>query len=142
MLFRSFCDGILIAQAYSPELNTPANRAFLAAFQQSKAGAGGARTGSQPTPPQLTAQAYTALQVVGEALRRLNQRLPLRTTPLPELRKALNAEILAGRYDTPLGEIRFRGDGEVIQRDFFVARMRMEPGGRSGRFELLPGPSP
>ena len=133
---QRFCDGILIAQAYSPELDTPANRAFLAAFRRDRAASGG--DASQATPPQLTAQAYTALQVVGEALRRLNQRLPLRSTPLAELRRALNAEILAGRYDTPLGEIRFTAEGEVIQRDFFVARVRMNPDGRSGRFELLP----
>lgn len=130
---QRFCDGILIAQAYSAELATPANRAFVEAFRRSRPGGP-----ADATPPQLTAQAYTALQVVGEALRRLNQRQPLRSLPLPELRRALNAEILAGRYDTPLGEIRFTAEGEVIQRDFFVARVRMAADGRSGRFELLP----
>jgi len=122
------CDGVLIAQAYSPELATPANQAFLRAFR--------ARAGS--VPPQLTAQAYTALQVVGEALRRLDRRQPLAGLSRIEARRALNAEILAGRYDTPLGEIRFTAEGEVIQKDFFVAQVRMDPGGRSGRFALLP----
>ena len=122
------CDGVLIAQAYSPELATPANQAFLRAFR--------ARAGS--VPPQLTAQAYTALQVVGEALRRLDRRQPLAGLSRAEARRALNAEILSGRYDTPLGEIRFTPEGEVIQKDFFVAQVRMDPGGRSGRFALLP----
>ena len=53
---QKYCDGLLIAQAYSPELNTPANRAFVRAFAANQA-----RSGSGPTiPPQLTAQAYTA----------------------------------------------------------------------------------
>ena len=124
------CDGILIAQAYSPELATPANRAFVQAFQ--------AAQGAGRIPPQLTAQAYTALQVVSEALRRVDRQRPLATTPLTEARRALNAAILSGRYDTPLGEIRFTPEGEVIQKNFYVARVRMDPDGRSGRFQLLP----
>jgi branched-chain amino acid transport system substrate-binding protein len=47
-------------------------------------------------------------------------------------------EILGGTYQTPLGEIRFTPEGEVIQKSFYVAQVRMNPGGRSGRFELLP----
>ena len=46
-------------------------------------------------------------------------------------------EILAGTYATPLGEIRFTTEGEVIQRQFSVAQVRMDPGGRHGRFALL-----
>ncbi len=124
------CDGILIAQAYSPQLPTAANQALLRAFR--------AAQGAGSNPPQLTAQAYTALQVVAEALRRVDRRRPLASTPLAEARRALNAEILAGRYSTPLGEIRFTPEGEVIQSAFFVARVRMEADGRHGRFELLP----
>jgi branched-chain amino acid transport system substrate-binding protein len=124
------CDGILIAQAYSPELATAANRAFVAAFQ--------AVQGSGQTPPQLTAQAYTALQVVGEALRRVDSSRPLSRTPLAEARRELNRAILAGTYATPLGEIRFTSEGEVIQQQFYVAQVRMNPDGRSGRFQLLP----
>jgi len=127
---QRWCDGILIAQAYSPELDTPANRAFVAAFRKVQGGAA--------IPPQLTAQAYTALQVVSEALRRVARERPLASLPLVEARKALNTAILSGIYQTPLGEIRFDPDGEVIQKNFFVARVRMDPGGRSGRFELLP----
>jgi branched-chain amino acid transport system substrate-binding protein len=46
-------------------------------------------------------------------------------------------EILAGTYQTPLGEIRFSPEGEVVQTNFFVAQVRMNPSG-GGRFALLP----
>jgi branched-chain amino acid transport system substrate-binding protein len=84
------------------------------------------------------AQAYTALQVIGDALRRLDQKQPLKTLNIAKARTALMAEILRGTYQTPLGEIRFNKEGEVIQKDFFVAQVRMDPGGKSGRFALLP----
>ncbi len=126
---QGYCDGILIAQAYSPELDTPVNRDFVALYQKAKGGA---------IPPQLTAQAFTAYQVVAEALQRLNQRQPLAQLSLGEARKALMAELLGGQYDTPLGEISFSPDGEVVQQRFHVAQVRMQPDGRSGRFLLLP----
>jgi branched-chain amino acid transport system substrate-binding protein len=131
---QKYCDGLLIAQAYSPELATPANRTFVQAF--SKAQAAG---GKGPLiPPQLTAQAYTALQVVAEALQRLDRRQSLKGLTVAAARTALMDEILGGTYQTPLGEIRFTPDGEVVQKSFYVAQVRMNPGGRSGRFELLP----
>jgi len=131
---QKYCDGLLIAQAYSPELDTPANRAFVRAFAANQA-----RSGSGPTiPPQLTAQAYTALQVVGEALQRLNRSTPLHTLTVAQARKALMDAILAGTYQTPLGDIHFTPEGEVVQTNFFVAQVRMNPDGRSGRFALLP----
>jgi branched-chain amino acid transport system substrate-binding protein len=131
---QKYCDGLLIAQAYSPELNTPANRAFVSAFAANQV-----RSGRGPTiPPQLTAQAYTALQVVGEALQRLNAERPLNTLTVAQARRALMDAILAGTYQTPLGDIRFTPDGEVVQNNFFVAQVRMNPDGRSGRFALLP----
>jgi branched-chain amino acid transport system substrate-binding protein len=128
---QRFCDGILIAQAYSPELPTPANRAFLQAFQANQGGA-------KAIPPQLTAQAFTALQVVGDALKRLDTTTPLNTLTVAKARTALMAEILKGRYQTPLGDISFTPSGEVVQKKFFVAQVRMNPDGQSGRFALLP----
>jgi branched-chain amino acid transport system substrate-binding protein len=125
---QKYCDGVLIAQAYSPELDTPANAAFLKAFKAAKGGA---------IPPQLTAQAYTALQVIGDALERLDRRRPLAGATVAAARRELMGEILSGTYATPLGEIRFTPEGEVIQSQFFVAQVRMDPGGRSGRFALL-----
>ena len=93
-------------------------------------------------PPQVTAQAYSAYQVVHEALASLKGSLPKGTTlsslPLPELRQRLLKTLLAGTYQTPLGELRFSPEGEVLQRDFSVARVSMAADGRSGRFVLLP----
>jgi branched-chain amino acid transport system substrate-binding protein len=62
----------------------------------------------------------------------------LTSLPLSELRQRLLKTLLAGTYQTPLGELRFSPDGEVLQRDFSVARVSMDPNGRSGRFVLLP----
>ena len=131
---QKYCDGILIAQAYSPELATPANQRFTAAFAAAQA----RNPKVSPIPPQLTAQAYTAMQVIGEALARLDRKQPLKGLKVSQARRALMAEILAGTYQTPLGEIRFTPEGEVIQKNFFVAKVRMNPDGKSGRFTLLP----
>ena len=128
---QRYCDGILIAQAYSPELATPANRAFLKAFQANQGG-------GMAIPPQLTAQAFTALQVVGEALKRLDAKTPLTSLTVAQARTALMDEILKGHYQTPLGDISFTPEGEVVQKQFFVAQVKMNPDGRAGRFALLP----
>ncbi|MEB3238771.1 MAG: ABC transporter substrate-binding protein, partial [Cyanobacteriota bacterium] len=128
-LCRRACDGLLIAQAYSPELDTASNRAFVERYRAARGGT---------LPPQLTAQAFAAYQVVAEALGRLQARGPLVGRPLAEVRRELNNEILAGRYDTPLGPIRFTPEGEVIQDRFYVAQVKMAPDGRTGRFALLP----
>jgi branched-chain amino acid transport system substrate-binding protein len=125
---QRYCDGILIAQAYSPELDSALNRSFLRLYREAKGGA---------IPPQLTAQAFTAYQVVFEALQRLDARRPLSGLTLREARQALMKELLSGRYDTPLGPIGFTPEGEVVQQQFHVAQVRMEPGGRNGRFALL-----
>ena len=130
---QRFCDGLLIAQAYSPEMATPVNRAFVAAYAKARGGA---------VPPQFSAQAYAAYQVLAETLRSLQASMPkgssLTALPRPELRRRLNTALLRGRFETPLGQIRFSPEGEVIQNDFHVARVRMNPDGRSGRFQLLP----
>ena len=101
----------------------------MARFKAQQAGA---------VPPQLTAQAYAAYQVIAEATERLNKRQPLEAKPLREVRILLNEEILRGTYNTPLGKISFSPEGEVIQESFFVAQVRMNPDGRSGKFTLLP----
>lgn len=125
---QRWCDGILIAQAYSPELDTPINRTFRNLLR-----------GSSPdrSPSQITAQAFTAYQVLFEAVQRLQRRGGLENVNLGQARKALMEELLAGQYDTPLGPIRFTPDGELVQGQFYVAQVRMDPGGRSGRFALV-----
>jgi branched-chain amino acid transport system substrate-binding protein len=130
---QRYCDGLLIAQAYSPEAVTPINRSFVAAYTKARGGA---------VPPQFSAQAFSAYQVVAEALRNLQASQPagsnLAALPRPELRRRLNEVLLRGVYQTPLGELRFTAEGEVIQKQFYVAQVRMNPDGRSGRFQLLP----
>ncbi|MFM7732511.1 MAG: ABC transporter substrate-binding protein, partial [Cyanobium sp.] len=125
---QRFCDGILIAQAYSPELDTPVNRTFQRLYQRASPG---------PPPSQITAQAFTAYQVLFEAVQRLQRRGGLDDVRLGQARKALMDELLGGRYDTPLGPIHFTPEGEVVQGRFYVAQVRMDPGGRSGRFALV-----
>jgi branched-chain amino acid transport system substrate-binding protein len=100
------------------------------------------RQGPSAVPPQVTAQAYAGYQVMQEALARVGAGLPkgskLSTVPLKQLRRQLMASLQSGTYQTPLGEIRFSPEGEVIQKTFSVARVSMNTDGRTGRFVLLP----
>ncbi|MBW0179507.1 MAG: ABC transporter substrate-binding protein [Vulcanococcus sp.] len=125
---QRWCDGVLIAQAYSPELNTPVNLAFRRLFAEANQGR---------TPGQIAAQAWTAYQVVFEAIQRVQKRGGFEGLTLGEARQQLMKELLSGRYDTPLGPIRFRPDGEVVQGRFYVAKVRMDSTGRNGRFTLV-----
>ena len=130
---QRYCDGLLIAQAYSPETTTPINRRLLALYRKRQGNA---------VPPQFAAQAFTAYQVLHEALQTLQRRQPkgqpLGALSLQELRRRLNATMLGGTYQTPLGELRFSPEGEVIQKNFYVAQVTMAADGRNGRFQLLP----
>jgi branched-chain amino acid transport system substrate-binding protein len=45
--------------------------------------------------------------------------------------------MLAGKYETPLGEIAFTPEGEIIQKEFYVAQIKMETGGSNGKFAFL-----
>ena len=125
---QRWCNGVLIAQAYSPDLDTAINRSFRRLFSEANGGR---------TPGQITAQAWTAYQVLFEALQRLQQRGDLEGISLGETRRRLMQELLAGRYDTPLGPIHFRPDGEVVQGRFYVAEVQMDASGRDGRFRLV-----
>ena len=125
---QRWCDGILIAQAYSPELNTPINRRFQQLFGQAH--------GDRP-PPQITAQAFAAYQVLFEAIQRLQRKGGLTGVTLGQARANLMSELLSGTYATPLGPIGFSPEGEVRQDRFYVAEVRMAPGGRDGRFALV-----
>lgn len=121
------CDGVLIAQAYSPELESELNQVFREAY----------RAQNQQDPPQFTAQAFTGVQVFVEALQRLNEESPLGDMSLSELRTQLMEEILAGTYDTVLGKISFTPEGELVQEKFYVAEIEMDEGGEQGRFAFL-----
>jgi len=124
---KALCDGILIAQAYSPELSNEVNAAFRQAYVAQ----------NKKEPPQFSAQAFTGVQVFVEALKSLDNKTKLNTLSLEQLRTQLNREILAGKYSTPLGEISFTPEGEIIQKDFYVAQIKMEPDGNNGKFNFL-----
>jgi branched-chain amino acid transport system substrate-binding protein len=121
------CEDIIIAQAYNPGLDNPINQAFREAYKAQK----------NAEPPQFAAQAFAGVQVFVEALTTLDRQTPLKDLSLEELRTQLNQQILAGSYETPLGKIAFDPDGEIRQEQFFVARIKMEPDGKTGRFEFL-----
>ena len=80
--------------------------------------------------------------MIHQALQALQATLPKGTTlaslPLQDLRQRLNRQILSGTYATPLGEIGFTPNGEIRQNNFYVAQVKMNPDGRTGRFRLLP----
>jgi branched-chain amino acid transport system substrate-binding protein len=121
---KKLCDGIYIAQAYSPEVDNPINRAFRSAYEAQ----------NQTPPPQFSAQAFTAVQVIVEALRRIENPQSL---PLPELRQKLNDTILSQTYITPLGKISFTPEGEIIQAKFYVAQIVMAENGEQGKFQFI-----
>ncbi len=124
---KALCDGIIIAQAYSPEALGEINAVFRDAYRSQK----------KKEPPQFSAQAFTGVQVFVEALKALDKKTKLSTLSLEQLRTQLNQQILAGKYNTPLGEIAFTPEGEVIQSQFYIAQIKMEVDGNNGRFIFL-----
>jgi branched-chain amino acid transport system substrate-binding protein len=124
---QALCDGVIIAQAYSYQADSEINKAFVEAYtaKQSK------------NPPQFSAQAFAGIQVFVDALIRLDKIAPLNSLSLAQQRALLNAFILTGKYDTPLGTITFTREGEIIQEQFYVARIKMAEDGTSGVFEFI-----
>ncbi|MEH1965644.1 ABC transporter substrate-binding protein [Nostoc sp.] len=124
---RALCDGIIVAQAYSPmyasEINTAFRKAYLEQYHRE--------------PPQVSAQAFAALQVYVEALQSLDKKSNLNKLRLPQLRTELNKELLTKKFQTPLGEIAFTPVGDVIQKEFYVAQLKMEADGVNGKFSFL-----
>ncbi|HEY9823688.1 MAG TPA: ABC transporter substrate-binding protein [Candidatus Sericytochromatia bacterium] len=121
------CNDVLIAQAYSPELPSEINKAFRDAYKAQ----------NKKEPPQFSAQAFTGVQVFVEALKALDSKTKLNTLSLEQLRTQLNQQILAGKYDTPLGDIAFDPEGEIKQGQFYVAQVKMEADGKTGKFSFL-----
>ena len=121
------CNDILIAQAYSPEVNNEINKAFREAYKAQ----------NKKEPPQFTAQAFTGVQVFVESLKALDSKTKIKTLPLDQLRTQLNEQVLNGEYETPLGKIAFDPDGEIKQGEFYVAQVKMEADGKNGKFTFL-----
>ena len=72
-----------------------------------------------------------------EALKALDSKTKLSALSLAELRTKLNQQILAGKYNTPLGEIAFTPEGEVLQSQFYIAQIKMDVDGNNGKFIFL-----
>jgi branched-chain amino acid transport system substrate-binding protein len=124
---KALCDGIIIAQAYSPELKNEINTEFRKLYTDQ----------NKKEPPQFSAQAFTAVQVFVEALRTLDKTTKLNTLALPQLRTQLNDTLLVNKYVTPIGDISFTPEGEIVQKQFFVAQIKMEADGNSGKFTFI-----
>lgn len=79
---KALCDGVLIAQAYSPEHPSEINATFRQAYVDQ----------FKKEPPQFSAQAFTAVQVYVDALKALDNKSKVNKLELPQLRtpKLLN----------------------------------------------------
>jgi branched-chain amino acid transport system substrate-binding protein len=128
------CDGLLVAQAYRGEYESPINSEFVTAYRL---------TTKRDIPPQFTGQTFTCVQIAVEALRAVEKAGKLNTSDLAQLRKDLNAAIQSGKYDTPLGMISFtrakddkgvEKGAEVVQTLFHVAQIKMDADGKNGKF--------
>ncbi len=124
---KALCDGVLVAQAYSPQHPGEVNKTFREAYLNQY----------KNEPPQYSAQAFTAVQVYVEALKEVDKKTDLKGLSLEELRVELNKQLLAGKYETPLGEISFTPVGDVVQKDFYVAQLKVDKDGKNGKFEFI-----
>lgn len=127
----ALCADTLVAQAYSPAAvdQNPVNKAFVAAFEQAY----------KKAPAQFSAQAYAAVQVVAEALAKVERQTgkKIAAFELAELREAVNAALRTGTTLTPIGEIGIQPSGEISQKDFYVSKIVMQPDGKTGAFVLV-----
>ncbi|MBH8574847.1 ABC transporter substrate-binding protein [Nostocaceae cyanobacterium CENA369] len=124
---KALCDGVLIAQAYSPEHPGEVNAAFRKAYNDQY----------KKEPPQFSAQTFAAVQVYVEALQALDKNSKINKLQLPQLRAQLNKQLLSGKYNTPLGEISFTPSGEIVQKDFYVAQIKTEKDGNKSKFAFI-----
>ncbi len=121
------CNGVLVAQAYSPEHPNEINKTFRSTYLEQ----------FKKEPPQFSAQGFTAVQVFVEALKEVDKKSDIAKMPLEQLRTELNKQLLVGKYDTPLGQISFTPVGDVVQSQFYVAQLKVDPDGKNGKFVSL-----
>jgi branched-chain amino acid transport system substrate-binding protein len=127
------CDGVYIAQAYNPLVqDTAIQQNFLKAYNE---------VGYEGLPSQITAQMFTALQVIVEALVELEKNPEFENMKLERLRAELNVQLISSdmQFDSVLGPIWFDREGEVCQKEFYVAQIN-NPDGDSGQFKIDPTP--
>ena len=123
---QKYCDGVIIAQAYSPAQPSATNQVFVKEYKAQY----------KKDPPQFAAQAYTGVQVFVDALKVIDRKKKIGEWSLADLRIELNKQVLAGKYNTPLGAISFDKEGEVNQKDFYVAQIKMQDA-KNGSFVFL-----
>ncbi|WP_161880408.1 ABC transporter substrate-binding protein [Deinococcus alpinitundrae] len=123
---QKYCDGVIIAQAYSPAQPSAANQVFVKEYKAQY----------KKDPPQFAAQAYTGVQVFVDALKVIDRKKKIGEWNLSDLRIELNKQVLVGKYNTPLGAISFDKEGEVNQKDFYVAQIKMQDA-KNGSFVFL-----
>jgi branched-chain amino acid transport system substrate-binding protein len=123
------CDGILVAQAYSPDANNPVNKTFVDEYRRTY----------KKDPSQFSAQAFTAVQVLAEGLQRVEAatRKKITQLELATVRAELNKALRKGSFVTPLGEISLDSEGEIDQKTFYVSQIRMDASGKSGKFVIV-----
>lgn len=123
------CEDILVAQAYSPQAEFPVNKEFAAAFEAAY----------KKSPAQFSAQAFASIQVFVEALRKVEKDSGRKVTSmeLADARTALNEAMLSGMtFQTPMGDLSLDPEGEVLQKQFYVSTIKMNPDGKTGAFVL------
>jgi len=124
-----YCNDIIVAQAYSPTADNPINKEFVKAYKEQ----------NKKDPPQFAAQAFAGVQVMIEALRKVEKATKKKITQLDlsKVRAELNKAIRTGSYITPLGEISLDKEGEINQKTFYVSRIKMDANGKTGQFVNL-----
>ena len=123
------CDGILVAQAYSPDAGNPVNKTFVEEYRRLY----------KKDPSQFSAQAFTAVQVFAEGLQRVEASSKKKITQmdLPAVRAELNKALRKGSFVTPLGEIALDAEGEINQKTFYVSKIKMDANGKTGKFVIV-----
>lgn len=123
------CDGILVAQAYSPDANNPVNKMFVEEYRRLY----------KKDPSQFSAQAFTGAQVFVEGLERVEASSKKKITQmdLAVVRTELNKALRKGPFITPLGEISLDSEGEINQKTFYVSQIKMDASGKSGKFVIV-----
>jgi len=126
---KAQCDGIFIAQAYSPEFESETNTGFKKEYQAQ----------FSKDPPQFAAQTFSGVQVIVDALKAVDGKTKISGMSLDDLRVALNKQIndTSAKYATPLGEISFDMTRELIQTTLYVAQVKMNPDGMTGKLVFL-----
>jgi len=126
-----YCNGIIIAQAYSPSADpkNAINKAMVKEY----------RDMYKKDPPQFMAQTFTAVQVFVEALKKVEgvNKKKITQMDLAKVRVDLNKQIRTGTYMTPIGKISLDKEGEIHQENFYVAKIKMNTDNKTGRYEYV-----